>query len=128
MKRETSNSILEYADHILYVRIKEGAELTIESMKEQYEAQYELVKNDKYSVLIDGKNNVIVPIEARAFMAEHNPPNRKATAIVSNKNLATLILANFYIKVNKPKVSTKLFQDELKAKHWLKQKLQKALK
>ena len=119
-KKETSNSILEYSDNIIFVRIKDGVDLTIESMQEQYEAQMEMVKNDKYAVLIDGTKNVTVPHETRKMMADHQPPNRKATAIVTNRNLATLLMANFYLKVNKPKVQTKLFKYEDAAVMWLK--------
>ena len=125
MKKETSNSFLEYSNQILFVRIKEGAEMTIESMREQYNAQLELVKNNKYAVLVDGTSNVDVPSETRVFMANHSPSNRKATAIVTNKNLATRLIANFYLKVNKPKVLTKLFKTESDAIRWLKNELDK---
>ena len=36
MKKETSNSLLEYSNNVIFVRLKEGAEITIESMEEQY--------------------------------------------------------------------------------------------
>jgi hypothetical protein len=120
---ETSNSFLEYADHIIYVRLKEGKEITIESMKEQYKAQEELVKNDKYAVLVDGRNTVIMPPETRKFMAAHQPVNRKATALVSNNNLVTVLIGNFYLKVNKPKLQTRLFKQEEEAVKWLKKQL-----
>ena len=123
MKKETANSFLEYSNNILFVRIKENAEMTIETMQEQYDVQKEIVKNEKYAVLIDGKNNVSVPSETRIFMANHRPPNRKATAIVIKKNLATLLIANFYLRMNKPKVQTKLFKFESEAIDWLRDKL-----
>lgn len=125
MKIETSNSFLQYLDNIMFVRIKEGVELTIESMHEQYEAQNKLIGNDQYVVLVDGTQNAIIPPETRSLMAQHRPPNRRATAIVTNKNLATLIIANNYLKMNKPKIKTKLFKQEDKAIFWLKRQLKK---
>ncbi len=107
----------------MFVRIKEDADMTIKSMKEQYVAQAEIAGTDNYAVLIDGRNNVTVPSETRQFMAAHSPINRKATAIVSNNNFATLLIANVYLKKDKPNAPTKLFKHEAEAIEWLKEQL-----
>ena len=121
--KETSNSILEYKNNIMVVRLKEYADINLETMIEQHEAQKSLVGKDKYAVLVDGSKNSNPTPEAKKYMANHNPPNRMATAIVSNNNTATVIVGNFYIKMNKPVIPTKLFKSEDKAMQWLKQKL-----
>jgi len=121
--KETSNSFLDYKERIVFVRIKENAEITIKSMQEQYEEQTKLVGNDTYTVLVDGTKNSNVTIEAREFMSKHNPSKRIATAILTNNNLATNIIGNFYLKVHKPKNPTKLFSNETDAIEWLKTKL-----
>ena len=121
--KETSNSFLDYKDHIVFVRIKENAEISVESMQEQYEVQDKLVGNDVYGVLVDGTKNSNVPVNTREFMAKRNPKNRIATAIITNNNLATNIIANFYLKFHKPKNPTKLFNKETDAITWLKSQL-----
>lgn len=120
-KKEVSNSLLEYCNNIVFVRIKEGAEITVESMHEQFNAQKELVENKEYVVLVDGTKHSTVSPEARKLMADHRPPNRKATAIVNNDNLAMHLIANFYLRVNKPSIPTKIFKRENEAVAWLKQ-------
>lgn len=82
-----------------------------------------MVGEDEYAVLVDASKNSVVPQEARVFMAQHEPPQRKATAIVCKRNLAMLFVVNFYLKVEKPHVLTRLFQDETEAVEWLKIKL-----
>lgn len=121
--RETANSFLDYKEHIVFVRLKENADITINSMKEQYDVQTKLVGTDTYAVLVDGTKNANVPVETREFMAKHNPKNRVATAILSNHNLATNIIGNFYLKFHKPKNPTKLFTKESEALQWLKTQL-----
>lgn len=124
MQKETKNSFLRYSNNILFIKIKERAEITIESVQEEYDSQKTLVGNDEYVVLIDGAKNFMMPLDARKYMANHQIPNWKATAIVSNNNLSTHLIANFYLKTNKPIVPTKLFKYEEGALVWLKSKLQ----
>lgn len=103
--------------------MKEDAEISIESMKEQYEAQDRLVGYDDYAVLIDVRKNTSAPPETRTFMANYNPPKRKATALITNFILAAQLVANFYIKFHKPKTPTKIFSDNEEAIKWLNEKL-----
>lgn len=124
MQKETKNSFLRYSSNILFIKIKEGAEITIESVQEEYDSQKTLVGNDEYAVLIDGAKNFMMPLDARKYMANHQTPNWKATAIVSNNNLSTHLIANFYLKTNKPIVPTKLFKYTEGAIVWLKSKLE----
>lgn len=127
MQKETTNSFLNYSENILFVKIKEGSEITIESVKEEYDSQNKMVGDDEYVVLIDGALNFIIPLDARKYMANHHTPNWKATAIVTNNNLSTHLIANFYLRTNKPIVPTKLFKYEEGAIIWLKSKLENPL-
>ncbi len=126
-KGETSNSYIEYIDNIVFITLKEDVEITIESMKEQYIEQDKLVGNDEYAVCVDITLNSSAPPETRTFMAQYNPPNRIATALVSDLNIATQLMANFYLRFNKPKGATKLFKDKDKAIEWLKSRLRNTI-
>lgn len=125
--KETRNSILHYKNNIITVRLKEKAEINVESMKEQYEAQQNLVGNNRYVVLVDATKNSDADSETRKFMADYKPVNRIATAIVSNTNIATMIMANAYMRLNQPSVTTKLFKQETQALKWLREKLDATL-
>lgn len=122
-KIETSNSFIDYVNNIIYVRVKEGIEITIPSMQEQYLAQNKLVGNDKYAVLVDASKNSNPTKDAREYMANYNPKNRVATAILTNKNLAVILIANFYLKFNNPLIHAKIFNNEEDAVIWLKEQL-----
>jgi hypothetical protein len=123
--KEISTTRLEYVDGIMHLRLKEGAEFNLETTKEQYAAQDELTGTDDYAVLVDATHHVSMSKESREFMAAYVNPRRKATALLTRYNLATLILANFYMKFNQPKTPTKLFNHEDEAIAWLKQMLNK---
>lgn len=59
--------------------------------------------------------------EARDFLAsEKGGEGFSAVALYVHSTLETII-ANLFIFLNKPKVPTKIFKDETKAKEWLKQ-------
>lgn len=123
--KDISTTRLEYEGGIMYLRLKEGAEFNLETTKEQHAAQDELTSNDNYVVLVDATHHVSMSKESREYMAAYENPRRKATALLTRYNLATLLLANFYMKFNQPKIPTKLFNQEEEAIDWLRQMLHK---
>ncbi len=128
IKKECSNAFLEYAHQIMFVKIKSGSTLSIATMQEQYNLQKEMVGDDIYVVLVDGTSNSNAGPGVREMMANFNPPNRLATAaIITNNNVAVNIIANFYLRVNRPKIKTKLFNYKEEALKWLQGILQKSV-
>jgi hypothetical protein len=123
---KTSTSLLQYENNILYTRIYEYACIDEEEMKEQFKAREELVKDDKYAVLVDARNFNTTTEGARKFLAGTHQPKRIAMAVLTN-NLAVTLLANFYLKVNKPNTPTRIFNKEENAVKWLREELEKQL-
>lgn len=121
---ETTTTIVEYVNNIIYLRMKDGAEVSLENTIEQFKAQAELTKNDYYGVLVDGRNYVIMDKESRKYMATHMAPKRVATALLTQHNIAMRLLANIYMKIDKPTVETRLFGEEAEAVKWLNARLQ----
>lgn len=121
---ETTTTIVEYVNNIIYLRMKDGAEVNLENTIEQFKAQAELTKNDYYGVLVDGRNYVIMDKESRKYMATHMAPKRVATALLTQHNIAMRLLANIYMKIDKPTVETRLFGEEAEAVKWLNARLQ----
>lgn len=107
------------------LRLKEGSDFDLPAIKEQYEAQNQLTGNDDYAVLVDATHHVSMSKECREFMAAYTNPRRKATALLTRNNLATIILANFYLRFHRPNVPTRMFSDETEAMNWLRQMLGK---
>ena len=122
-RKEISTTVLEYSNGLMCLRLKEGAEFDLAAIKEQFLAQDEMTNTEDYAVLVDATHHVSMTKECREFMAAYNNPRRKGTALLTNYNLATLLLANFYLKFNKPLIPTKIFNKEKEALSWLGDKL-----
>ncbi len=99
-------------DHHVYI---------IEDVKENVKAFGELTGNEKVPVLIIGGSFSSLDDQTREFMAtEESLKYSKAEAFLIT-SLAQKILINFYIKFNKPLVSTRVFTDKEEAIKWLMQ-------
>jgi len=117
---ETSIAFLEIRDEVLFVVFKEGVEIQLENIDEIIKARKVLQQGKKVLVLTDIRNvwHASKAAKARAGNEEFLKLSY-ATAILVG-SLPTRLLANFYIKFNKPKVSTKMFTSKEKALTWLK--------
>lgn len=72
-----------------------------------------------YPILIDIKNVTTVSKEARDFLAsKEGCKGVTASAILINSAITSMV-GNFFIKINKPLVPTKLFTDKSAAIKWL---------
>lgn len=76
----------------------------------------------KICLLMDVTNSVETSREVRAYAAEELPKFIKAVAMVSHSALGKM-LANLFFTLKAQPYPTKMFNDEDKAKEWLKQYL-----
>lgn len=102
------------------VRVFENQDFTVDDLAKLVDAQ----KNNGglvLPVLVICENNVLadVILLSKLSQNEYNPYS-KADAFVLN-SMAQKILANFYIKINKPERPTKFFNNADEALIWLKQ-------
>lgn len=115
---EIKTGYLYIEDDIFCLRIKPDIELTEELVKEGMEIRLKLQKGNPMLALVDSTDMLNMTNDARKFIAdferEHNL--NIALAIIAN-SLLTNMIANFFIKFNKPHAPTKLF------KQWKKPKL-----
>jgi len=106
---------------MLYMRIKENADISLEAAIEGVNTRRKLHGDKKVLLLVDMRLVGEVHRDARAYAAKKEVEEmNKAMALLTGKSLPAKIIANFFIKVNKPRVPTKLFKDEKKAVEWLK--------
>ena len=101
------------------VRVFENQDFTVDDLATLVEAQKKSV-GLVLPVLVICENNVLadVILLSKLSQNEYNPYS-KADAFVLN-SIAQKILANFYVKINKPERPTKFFNDADEALIWLK--------
>lgn len=117
---ETSIAYLLIEDDILFIKLKQDADLDKENVLEMIEARNLIQDGVPYLVLADVRKIWQANNEARKTAASE--PMRKlnkAMAILTG-SLASKMLANFFIQFNKPKTPTRMFTSEEKAIEWLK--------
>ena len=103
-------------DNIIQIQMKDNFDCNLDDAKKIVECIIHLSNNKKYPLLsIYGEDNNF-SAETKSFIASHQ--NTTADALVSNNILFNLI-ANFYLKFNKPVRPTRLFSNVDKAIEWL---------
>ncbi|HEU4717636.1 MAG TPA: hypothetical protein VFU15_07375 [Bacteroidia bacterium] len=104
---------------ILNIIIQEGAEITLENLREDHEMGLGLTGGKKMRALVDARANFTSTEEAREFMrSDIMNKTRIATAVVTT-NLASRIIVNFCLRFHKPATPLKMFSDFDKAVKWL---------
>ena len=117
---ETDDAIYtEREDGIICVHFKEGLEITPEVQDRLFKIYNEICQGERRPFLFTAEEYVSVTKEGREYATEmvHLFP-RSASAVLV-KSVAYKIVANFYLRVNKPKSPYKVFSDEEKAIKWL---------
>ncbi len=108
------------SDGIMYVRISSEKEETVELVKEMVKKMGEMVNYTQVPMLarhdafaLPGKPN------RDHWAKKESCPYSKADAFMI-KSVAMQLIANFYLRINKPERPTKMFTDEKEAIKWLK--------
>ncbi len=107
-------------DGIMYMRISSEKEESVELAKKMVEKMGEMVNYQQVPVLAKHDEFALPGKANRDFWAKKEScPYSKADAFIINSTAMQLI-ANFYLKINKPNRPTKMFTDEDAALKWLK--------
>ena len=107
---------------VLKVVLSDYDEITLEDVIEQRKIAHDLTLGKPHVVLAIIGRRTSATKEAREYSSSNIPEGRIAEAILI-KSLPVRLMANFYININKPKVATKLFDNETEAIIWLNQRL-----
>jgi len=111
---------LVHEDDIFYCYINENILLTPEIVIDIHKNGLQMSEGNKYFTISDVSLNVSSTKEARAYGADNEyMANHIAYALIGN-SLPVIILINFFINFNKPKVPTRLFRNEKDALDWFK--------
>ncbi len=107
-------------DGIVHITFKKDIIFDVEAQLRHLDINNKITGGKKSYFIYDAEENVTITKEARdnATKIEHLAPV-KGTVVVAN-NLAYRIIANFYIKFNKPKTPFKVVDSFEKAVDWIK--------
>ncbi|MBL7912035.1 MAG: hypothetical protein JNJ41_13335 [Bacteroidia bacterium] len=120
--KEYRLATLEYdaEKNILFYRVKQDITVDVAEIKEMIEYVKEFMGEKRHLALIDFGSSVGSTTEGRRVYAEeiYLTKYRIADAFLV-KSLSMRLIANFFIKVTKPKIATRLFTSETEAIKWL---------
>lgn len=122
---ELEKSVVSIDDNVIHIHLKSGQEIELSDAVFIVEAMGKLGKGRKFPILIDAGEFSSVDKEARIFSAAAESNLYTLADAIAYCNLAQKLLANFYIKYNKPTVPTRVFPTKEEALIWLKTFLQK---
>lgn len=118
--RHTKTTIATFeAPDLLHVVIRTGEVLTVDESNEiaLWMKQH---TTGKYKVLTAPQINSDIEPEVRNYLVQPQRAERvRADALVIN-NLPHRLLADFYLKFNRPDIPTRFFSSEEEAREWLK--------
>jgi hypothetical protein len=105
---------------ILYYHLHDDQEIDVDQMQEMVNYVKEFIGERKHRSLVYFSDNVMGTPEARKLYADNAyiKEFRVAEAFLV-KSVSVRIITNFFIKVMKPKVKTRLFSDQEEAVEWL---------
>ena len=110
-----------HEDGIGSMHFKDNAHMDVAEQMENHRAIMEITKNKHTPFVVTAGENVTLTREARhngLKIEDESPMNGSAVVV---QNFAYRIIADFYLKVQKPKRPFAVFTDIEKAHEWCKQ-------
>ncbi len=108
------------SDGIVSVHFKERIEIGVELQTRMFGIYQDICEGKKRPFLISANEYCSVTEEAKEFAIEMESEYPGTCTAVVAHNLAYQIIANFYLKVKKPKSPFRVFRNKESALKWLK--------
>ncbi|MCB0408761.1 MAG: STAS/SEC14 domain-containing protein [Flavobacteriales bacterium] len=116
---ETSMAFMHVEDDILYITLKEDADLKVENIDEMIDARIRIQNGKKMKVIADIRNIWQASLKARKRAASSEMQSQNIAMAIVTDSLASKLLANFFIKINKPSSPTRMFNSKEEGLLWL---------
>lgn len=117
---ETDTYIMNIHDNeYMEFLIKKDAVLNENHMWQSKKEAESYMPGKLFYVLLGGEEFFQVTKEAREVAASDSFSTHLAAVALFSNELSLKILGNLYIKINKPNVATKFFNDRKRAEEWL---------
>jgi len=124
---QTDKFILRIHDNLLKeVIVKKNQTLQASDVSESMKISNEYKPGHKLFVLFQGEENASVSGEARRAAASKEYSNQTAALALCSNNSYLAIAGNLFLKINKPIVPTRFFEDRKEAIAWLESQMQRA--
>jgi hypothetical protein len=108
------------SDGIMHIRISPEKEESVELVKKMVEKLGEMVNYTQIPILIRHEEFALPGKANRDYWATKEAcPYSKAEAFMIN-SVALQLIANFYLRINRPERPTRMFSNEEEAVKWLK--------
>lgn len=101
--------------------VKEGGTIDVEDVHAIKKTNEQLCPEGNYAVLVTSTNFNSITAAARRITSSSEFVKRSLGKAMLVHNTATKLVAEFYIRVNKPAMPTQIFTDRKKAIDWLKE-------
>lgn len=124
---ETENTRFEIKDGILYGKYREGLVITLEVAKDIVKNRMKFSENNSYPIIVFTDGMKSISKEARDYLGGKEGSAGIIAGAVVTKSVYTTFIGNFFLKVNKPPLPTKMFTDVKDAVEWLEQYKPKAV-
>lgn len=103
--------------------IKVSADLDVDDVIKLKKVNESLMNGEKYVILVNSLEYSTISNEARNLVASKEFAKDTIAKALLISNFPHRLVANFYIKFNKPFITTKIFTDRTKAMKWLREQL-----
>ncbi|MDX2173490.1 MAG: STAS/SEC14 domain-containing protein [Bacteroidota bacterium] len=104
---------------IVALTIKDNVSFDVKDMIEAKKFSTSHLPNKKIYLLVIIEGNFNTSREARELLADPSYSSHQAAIAVVTKNFGVKLLVQMYLKVNKPKIETKIYKNERDAYNWL---------
>lgn len=111
-----------YANRIYHVRVKKGKQVTMRIVNQGYDFINEL-GGGQYHNIFEFESFSDVDPEVRDWSADDTGNKNTLSDAIVISNFAQKIMADFYLKFNKPIKPTKLFRDLKDAVKWTREQI-----
>lgn len=112
-------------DGIIENTILEGQNIEVKDVLKIKERNLQLANEKPYALLIISENYSTISKEAMELSASSSFKQITVAKALLVSSLPHRLICNFYIRVNKPAIPTKIFKDTNEAMNWLRMMLLK---
>jgi hypothetical protein len=128
MKTFETNSFLMIVNNDLLIefKVKKNTTLQATDIWESRDLSVNYLPYAKFMVLMETEENVDISGDARRAGASKEYGNHVSALALYSTKLHETIIGNLFLKINKPFVPTKFFDDRIEAITWLKEVAKKA--
>lgn len=121
LSTETPVAKVRLENDIVYLLVNGNVVFTLAQMKDHYRTVHEMTGGGMVGVLIDTRDMSYSDVsgEVLRYMADNEYVKCQVAAALVINNLSLRMIGNIYLELFGPKVRTRIFTSEERARNWL---------